>query len=166
MKLPCLILLLCLTTHVEPLHIKGKWHSGGFFNFLTRFGFQQTVLSDKSNTQGYVYGNITSPNEFSHSITLVVVDSEYFLEYYRNRTFMPRDQTCSRMFTKIDSIAWESECEGMNAADREDFLRKVPCPKGSLCEDEDKPEWVIPGWQFTYRIEDTTQPRYVVHGEI
>lgn len=40
------------------------------------------------------------------------------------------------------------------------FFRRVPCPKGKLCPDENVPWNVISGNQFTYTIQDTWQPRF------
>ncbi len=146
-------------TLVNSLHLKGSWRSRDFFRFLSKFGFQQTNLHDKVNTQGYIYGNITSPaySNLTTDLTFVVVDSEYFLEYYSNRTVIPHAKACPAMFSKIDTIAWDYPC---NPDGREDFLRKIPCPHGQLCVDEDMPKRVVDGYQFTYAVQDTTQPRY------
>ena len=142
--------------HVDCLHLKGRWRTARFFKFLAKFGFQQTIMHDKENTQGYIYGNVTSPSDVSMDIQLVLVDSEYFLEFYGNVTTANKRQACPAMFHKIDTIAWDYEC---NPQGREDFLRRVPCPKGMLCKDEDSPERVVPNMQFTYFIQDTAQAR-------
>ena len=145
----------------RPVHITGKWKTGEFFTFLSRFGFQKTDVHDQENTQGYVYGNITSVEGPISSVTLVVVDSEYFLEFYGNRTLWNKEKACPAMFNKIDTVAWESGCSAMQGKDRQDNLRKVPCEIGSLCDDEKlTAEWVLPGYQFTYRVQDVLQPRY------
>ena len=154
-----ILLIFTLMLPTNSLHIRGKFESKHFFKFMDRFGFQQTDMHDKSNTQGYIYGNITTESNSTHSMTFVVVDSEYFLEYYDNRSVTPRSDACRNMFRKIDTIAWDSTC---NQDGKEDFLRKVPCPKNELCVDEDTPKWVIPGYQFTYRVQDTSQPRLII----
>ena len=60
---------------------------------------------------------------------------------------------------RIDKIAWDERC---NTAGTEDFVRGVPCPPGRLCaEEEGAPGAVMKGAQFTYRVEDTNQPRYM-----
>ncbi len=152
------ILLICSSIFVDSLHIQGSWHSRDFFKFLAKFGFQKTNEHDKLNTQGYIYGNITTKDNFTTDITFVVVDSEYFLQYYGNRSVQPRTEACPSMFGKINNIAWDYPC---NTAGREDFLRKVPCPHGKLCVDEETtPERVVPGHQFTYAVQDINQPRY------
>ena len=151
------IIFLLLLSHTGGLHLKGTWHTRNFFKFLAKFGFQQTNLQDKSNTQGYIYGNISSNQNVSHSLTFVVVDSEYFLQYYGNRSVHPRSNACPAMFNKIDTISWDRTC---NADGTEDFLRRIPCPKDQLCIDElENPDWVIPLSQFTYHVQDTSQPR-------
>lgn len=40
------------------------------------------------------------------------------------------------------------------------FFRRVPCPKGKLCPDENLPWNVVKGNQFTYIIQDIFQPRF------
>ena len=148
--------LVCFNTS-NSLHIKGSWSSKKFFTFLTRFGFQQTKMHNETNSQGYIYGNITSATVPENSIMLVLVDSEFFLEYYGNRTVVPRQKACLSMFEKINTKAWDPKC---NQSGPEDFLRKIPCPKHKLCEDEvGAPDWVLPGFQFTFRITNTNQPR-------
>ena len=147
---------------VNSLHIKGTFRSTEFFRFFAKFGFQQTNLHDKVNTQGYIYGNITSTDNVTTDLTFVVVDSEYFLEFYGNRSLHPRTQACNAMFNKIDTIAWDYTC---NPQGGEDFLRKIPCPQGKLCVDEDQPRRVVSGYQFTYAVQDTRQPRYFMFND-
>lgn len=155
-----LILLLYQSVHpVCALHLSGKWVASENFKFLTRFGFQQCDQEDKTNTQGYIYGNITTPTNASdllNTAVFVVVDGEYFLDYYSNRDV--KSQTpCHSMFSKIEQVAWDAKC---NNQGQEDFLRKIPCPVGSVCEDESyDPKWVLSGRQFTFRVQDTNQPR-------
>ncbi|CAH1791741.1 unnamed protein product [Owenia fusiformis] len=117
-------------------------------------------MSDILNTRGYIYGNITAKSNFTTKNTkrmLVVVDSEYFLEFYGNRTVVPRSKACPLMFNKIDTIAWDRQCKKDG---KEDFLRKVPCDTDKLCSEEDAPDKVVKGYQFTYKIQDTKQPRF------
>ena len=137
--------------------MQGSWKSSEFYKFLAKFGFQKTTEHDKLNTQGYIYGNITTKDNSSSELTLVVVDSEYFLQFYGNRSVLPRTDACPAMFDKIEKIAWDRTC---NPAGREDFLRKIPCSIGKRCIDEDMPDRVVPGYQFTYAVQDINQPRY------
>ena len=141
---------------VLPLHLKGTWKNDQFYFFLAKFGFQQTDMHDTVNTQGYIYGNVTSKSHPSTPLTLTVVDSEYFLQYYGNRSRTPLNKACSSMFNKIKTIAWDPKCYRDG---REDFTRRIPCPVGKLCFDEDNPNHVVKGYQFTYAVEDTRQPR-------
>ncbi|GAB1604298.1 uncharacterized protein LOC115219095 [Argonauta hians] len=147
----------------EALHLQGVWKSSNFFLFLAKFGFQKTDLRDLEHTQGIIYGqmfsngknsiNVTPPHSM---LTLVLVDSEYFMEYYSNRTLSGANR-CPRMFNKIDTIAFDYKCRPKGL---EDFLRKVPCPENNICVDEDDPKDVIEGFQFTYRIRDMERPRF------
>ena len=106
----------------DCLHLQGTWKSKDFFKFLAKFGFQKTSEHDKLNTQGYIYGNISTRENISSEMTLVVVDSEYFLQFYGNRSVQPRTNACPAMFGKIEKIAWDYTCKPDG---REDFLRKI-----------------------------------------
>lgn len=150
-----LFLLIWGKSDVSALHLSGTWNSNNFFLFLAKFGFQRTEKNDVQHSQGYIYGNITSNNIKTKNINLVVVDSEFFMEYYGNRSAaMP----CSLMFGKIHTIAFDAVCQPKGL---EDFLRKVPCPTNQLCTDEDNPKNVVPGYQFTYKVQDMVYPRFV-----
>ncbi|KAK3596020.1 hypothetical protein CHS0354_032543 [Potamilus streckersoni] len=138
------------------LHLKGTWRSNEFYLFLAKFGFQKTDPKYLEDTQGFIYGNITSKSSTQTYITLAVVDSEYFMELYGNSTLSP-EKACPFMFNKIDTIAFNPYCK---AGGLEDFLRNVPCPTNKLCVDEDNPSNVIPSYQFTYRIQDSIHPRF------
>ena len=151
-----LVFMLLNGMYTDCLHLQGTWKSDDFFKFLAKFGFQKTNEHDKLNTQGYIYGNISTRENISSEMTLVVVDSEYFLQFYGNRSVQPRTNACPAMFGKIEKIAWDYTC---NPTGREDFLRKIPCPLGSRCADEDIPDRVVPGYQFTYAVQDINQPR-------
>lgn len=148
-----------VTQFSSGLHLSGTWNSKDFFLFLTKFGFQKTDPKDQENTQGFIYGNITksSYSNSTKNLTLVVVDSEYFLEYYGNST-IHNSQPCPAMFVKIDQIAFDYACKPRGL---EDFLRKIPCPTSKLCVDEDNPNNVVPGYQFTYKVRDVQRPRFV-----
>lgn len=154
-----LFLLYYLCLNVESLHLKGDFNTSDFFKFLAKFGFQKTAK--RVNNLGFIYGNITSQSYSTakHRATFVVVDRQYFLDYYGNRikSGSNRDEVCNAMFRKIDTIAFDRNCK-LNGT--EDFLRTVPCPNGELCEDEDTPLRVVDGHQFTYAVQDHNQARY------
>ena len=150
------LVIVVFSTH--GLRLKGTWKHNEFFRFLDRFGFQKTDLNDKENTQGFIYGNITAVSNVSHPVTFVVVDSDYFLDFYENSSMVSHEKACPAMFKKIDTIAWDEKCRPNGT---EDFLRKVPCPEGKLCHEEVlEPDKVVPGYQFTFRIQDIYQPRF------
>lgn len=158
MKKIAYIYLLCYSfCGIESLHLKGTFNTGDFFVFLAKFGFQKTDEHDLKNTLGYIYGNITCQdyNTVKHKATFVVVDRQYFLEYYRKRT--KGEFACSAMFEKIDTVAYDRNCKVNGTVD---YLRSVPCPIGELCEEEDTPERVVNGHQFTYAVQDNNQARY------
>nr|CAG4645439.1 EOG090X03T7 [Lynceus sp. MCZ IZ 141354] len=158
MNLKLLIFLVTFLLHASTsLHLKGSWRTGDFFHFLVKFGFQKTILQNRGETQGYIYGNITSNENVTHPVTLAVLDRGYFLEYYGNSSVANRELACALMTKKISSVAYDSQCFDDG---KEDFLRKVPCPLNGLCVDEDKQENVVKGHQFTYAIQDLVQPRF------
>ncbi|CAG2257519.1 unnamed protein product [Mytilus edulis] len=154
-----LLYLNVILLDVICLHIKGTWNTNThYYRFLSKFGIQKTDNKDKANSEGFIYGNITTKNIslVKHSLTFVFVDSEYFLEYHGNRT-SNSPNSCNAMFNKIDQIAYDNPCRQNG---KEDFLRRIPCPKGQLCPDEDEPKNLIPGYQFTYRVQDLKNPRF------
>lgn len=149
------ILLSIIAQCGKCLHITGTWHTSEFFLFLARFGFQKTDPGMLDDTQGFIYGNITSSSKLESYFTLVLVDSEYFMEYYGNSTLM-NTAGCRNMFKKINNTAYDSDCQLHGT---EDFLRKIPCRKNKLCIDEDNPDNVQSGYQFTYKVQNSAQPR-------
>ena len=146
--------VLCVP-HVYGLHLKGTWKTSSFYKFLGKFGFQKTDPGLLDDTQGFAYGNVTSNSKLLSYFTLVLVDSEYFMEFYGNQSL---GRSCHNMFEKIDTIAYDNPCNGFGT---EDFLRKIPCPKGKLCIDEDNPANVLSGFQFTYKVQNSVHPRSV-----
>lgn len=57
---------------------------------------------------------------------------------------------------EVKTQAYDARC---NNDGWEDFFRRVPCPEGHLCPDEDNPANVVPGSQLTYAIQDINNPR-------
>ncbi|KAF5282263.1 hypothetical protein FQR65_LT14395 [Abscondita terminalis] len=141
---------------IQCTHLKGKFKSNEFFKFLVKFGFQKTDIHQKESTHGYIFGNITSKQNFPVQITFAVLDRSYFLEYYQNRLVFNREDACKRMFNTLKVAAFDSKC----SPNGNDYLRKIPCPKGQLCVDEDTAWNVISGHQFTYVIQDLVQPSF------
>lgn len=137
-------------------YITGTFRTNEFFKLLVKFGFQKTERHSQRDSFGYIYGNITSKDNFPIPITFAVLDKYNFLPYYGNRTIFNRDKACQRMFSTIDQFAYSKSCHSKN---KMDFLRQIPCPKGQLCVDEDAPANVVPGNQFTFVISDLNQPR-------
>lgn len=151
------LILLINLPWISCLHLSGSWRTTKFFHFLAKFGFQKTNLKDRSQTQGYIYGNITSHANVTHYATLAVLDRGYFLEYYGNSTVSERNSACISMFNKINTVAYDSQCHDGGS---QDLLRKVPCPYGQLCLDEDNPKNVVENFQFSFHVEDLSQPRF------
>lgn len=151
-----LVLETCLTL-CEATRIIGDFHTDEFFKFIVKFGFQKAETHSQRDSFGYIYGNITSEDSFNVPVTLAVLDRSSFLEFYGNRSYYDRELACQRMFARIQNLAYDSDC---NSHAKTDYLRKIPCPKGELCSDEDSPSNVVPGYQFTYVISDLTQPRF------
>jgi hypothetical protein len=151
----------------SALRLSGTINPGKvFFSFLPKFGFQKTEILNKDATQGYIYGNITYHHGASNQtnavesfdqVTLAVLDRANFLEYYGNRSVSNRKLACQKMFKKINQVAYHATCHDDG---EQDFLRAVPCPEGSVCLEEDVPDNVVKGSQFTFRIRDLYQARF------
>ncbi|XP_061172443.1 uncharacterized protein LOC133181832 [Saccostrea echinata] len=156
----CFYLIFCFLVVHSERH-KGTWSSSDFLLFVSKFGVQKTDLKNEDATQGFFYGNISTTSNSSNSLTLVVVDSEYFSHFYGNATSKLNKQhktsICKSMFKTIDQVAYDKDCKPEGT---KDYLRRVPCPKNKLCVDEDTPSNVVPNYQFTYKIMDKQIPRY------
>lgn len=144
---------------VAATHLKGSFDTQDFFKFLIKFGFQKAELHRPHESFGYIYGNVTSSQQdFHQPVTLVVLDKPTFVDFYNNRSLSiyARELACQHMFQRVQALAYDNDC---NPHGKRDFLRKIPCPKGELCMDEDAPSNVIAGHQFTYVISEVSQPR-------
>jgi len=156
-----LLLLLMFSLHAAPAsctHISGEFHTADFFQFLIKFGFQKADPPTPRSVEsyGYIYGNVTSQDKYSAPVTLVVLDKSTFIDFYSNRSYRNRETACSRMFSRLQRIVYDPDC---NPQGKRDFLRRVPCPRGELCVDEDAPSNVIKDHQFTYVINLEAEPR-------
>lgn len=139
-------------------HLRGTWKTSSFFKFVSKFAFQRTNRHDPLNTQGYVFGNVTTNAGDSDNLAaFVVVDRRYFDDFHASSSISQRDDACKAMFRRIDGIAYDSNC---NIKGSEDFIRKIPCPSNATCVDEDQPDRVVQGYQLTYAVQDINQPRF------
>lgn len=142
----------------ESTHIKGTFEDGDFFKFLIKFGFQRTDKHLADSTHGYIFGNITSKDhsDFPMHLTFAVLDRSQFLDYYKFRYKNSKESACESMFRKLKDSAFDKKCSPSG----KDYLRKVPCPRGKLCVDEDVSWNVVKNHQFTYVIQDFKQPSF------
>lgn len=143
------------TLPVQALRVQGQFSTHEFFKFLVKFGFQKTDIHYQKETYGYIFGNITSKEHFTHPITFVVLDREHFVQYYENRDIFDKETACQIMFRDLNSSAFHPKCN-VNGTD---LVRRVPCDKGHLCRDEDSKWNVVKQNQFTYVIHNSGQPR-------
>ncbi|CAH0545819.1 unnamed protein product [Brassicogethes aeneus] len=154
----CVFVVACLCTS-KGTHLKGTFKTDEFFKFLIKFGFQKTDIHQPDLTHGFIYGNITSKNKFPVPVTLAVLDRSRFLEFYNNRhseRVYDKDQICKQMFRTLKKIAYNAKCN----VNGNDYLRRVPCPKGGLCKDEEDPFNVVKNSQFTYAIQNFNHPSF------
>lgn len=135
-------------------HLKGTFKNNEFFKFLVKFGFQKTDRHQRELTHGYIFGNITSKQNFHVPVTFAVLDRSHFVQYYQNRGKYDKSEACKRMFSNLKDQAFHFKC----APKGQDFLRRIPCQKNKLCVDEDAPYNVIKENQFTYVIQNLVQP--------
>lgn len=141
---------------VRAAHITGTFQpQHDFFKFVVKFGFQQTERHAQSDSFGYIYGNVSSPDAFAVPLTLAVLDRKQFLTYYGNRTIYDKTVACRIMFGDIDDHAFDAQCNPLGSGD---YLRRVPCAHGKLCTDEDAAN-VVAGSQLTYVISTLKEPR-------
>ncbi|XP_073812098.1 transmembrane protein 145 [Musca autumnalis] len=154
----CMWMWLCFVV-VDSTHLQGSFDTQDFFKFLVKFGFQKAESHRPQDSFGYIYGNITSDKDFHQPLTLAVLDKSTFVDFYNNRSLSVygRELACQHMFKNIQYLAYDPDC---NVHGKRDFLRRVPCPKGQLCLDEDAPSNVVAGHQFTYVISEVSQPRF------
>lgn len=147
----------------EGLHATGDFRADELFQFVAKFGFQKTETHSRRDSFGYMFGNATSRSEppAGRSVTLAVLSRELFLRLYSARPSKPpgskaeADRACRRMFAAVGPNAYDRNCSRNGS----DFLRRAPCPVGKLCPDEDAPDNVLPGHQFTYVVQNLGEPR-------
>ena len=141
------------------VRLRGEFSPSDFVRLLTKFGIQKTDQHRPDETFGYIFGNVTllCPSNncppTNRTILFLILDYDYFLPMFNRE----RTQSCSEMMKNIQTIAFDRQC---NEAGTEDFWRRVPCPRGQLCPDEDQPKNVIREQQFTFKIRDINQPRF------
>lgn len=152
----CLILSFVYINPLNCTHLRGSFKTNEFFKFLIKFGVQKTDRHNKEETRGYIFGNITSPQHFPNPITLAVLNRASFLEYYQSRVIYDKKEACKHMFAKLSTKAFYPKCNNNG----QDYLRRIPCPKGELCPDEDLPSNVIKDHQFTYVIQNLNDPSF------
>lgn len=155
------ILLICTLTQssIFALHLRGYYTTKEFFHLLTKFGIQKTDQHRLDDTFGYIYGNITldCPTNnctIDKTILFLILDYDYFLPLYKKQP----TKSCSEIMKQIQTIAFHRQCHDTGT---EDFWRRVPCEQGQLCYDEDQSQNVIHNQQFTFKIRDINQPRFI-----
>lgn len=153
------VLLLSFSRTIVGLRVRGQYSTDEFFRLITKFGIQKTDQHRPEQTFGYIYGNITldCPNgncSMSTNARFIILDYDYFMSMFNERSA----HSCSRLMKRLETIAFDRQC---NERGNEDFWRRIPCPKDQLCPDEDQPRNVIPQQQFTFKIRDINQPRFV-----
>jgi hypothetical protein len=156
--------LTLLFSSIFALHLRGHYSPKEFFRLLTKFGIQKTDQHRPHDTFGYIYGNITLDCQTNNcsltkTILFLILDYDYFLPLYKKQ----RTQSCAEIMKQIQTIAFHRQCNDIGT---EDFWRHVPCQQGQLCYDEDQPQNVIHNQQFTFKIRDINQPRFVRYSSI
>ncbi|XP_048480522.1 transmembrane protein 145 [Plutella xylostella] len=155
-KVAILIFTLSFFLNASAVHIKGEFSTNEFFKFLAKFGFQKTDIHYQKETYGYIFGNLTSNQEFKYPVTFAVLDRRHFIHYYKSRLIEDKELACQVMFQNLNSTAYHPKCNVYG----QDLFRRIPCAKGELCIDEDTPWNVVKKNQFTYVIQNTGQPRF------
>ncbi|XP_053967403.1 integral membrane protein GPR180 [Anastrepha ludens] len=147
-----------LWQYSNAIHLTGTFHTGDFFKVITKFGFQKAeATAPHGGSFGYIYGNITTSDQFAQPISLVVLDKAAFVDFYSNRSYDDHELACQRMFAHLQPLVYDEAC---NKQGKRDFVRRVPCKHGQLCADEDTAANVIAEHQFTYTISEVSEPRF------
>uniref|UniRef100_A0A915C1H7 GPR180/TMEM145 transmembrane domain-containing protein n=1 Tax=Parascaris univalens TaxID=6257 RepID=A0A915C1H7_PARUN len=151
------VLVVVSTRLVNGMRITGTWSTkNGPVSVLAKFGFQQTDPLETKNkhSRGFIYGNVSSEEVYTSRAVLFIVPQTLLSSFFLDSVY---GQTCESMLQNVSRLAFETKCmpEGKG-----DIMRWVPCPKGSLCEDETDPTKVIKGYQMTLRIEEPYTPEY------
>ncbi|RWS04134.1 Integral membrane protein GPR180-like protein [Dinothrombium tinctorium] len=152
---------------IEPiagLNVNGVWSpSNDGFAIIGRFGFGKADIHRKTDSYGYIFGNITSashPLDTQRKASLVLLSRDTFLRLYgpESDQSVNHSSLCGSFVAEIDKYAYDAKCKGDN--DR-DILRYAPCKKGGLCEGgfaSSNP--LVSGYQFTFVIQDQRQPTF------
>lgn len=143
--------------NIKCTNIVGTWNTDEFFLFLVKFGFQKTD-SHNPYSSGFVYGNITTDNyNVNKSATLVLIDYNNFIEYYRTYRYnvlKNKDEVCQQMFSKFNF----GKC-GEDYLKKINFISEVPCEKNHLCKNAGDSSDYVRGSQFSYQIKDYQHPK-------
>jgi len=116
---------------------------------------------NEENTKGFIYGNVTLSDGSTISINEKNRVSMFIVPDSLIKTILVDSMytvSCGTMLSNISQFAFEQKC--MTAGKRSDLLRWIPCPRDKLCPEEDNPSLVIPGYQFTFRIEEPVSPEF------
>jgi hypothetical protein len=151
---------------------------------IARFGVGKSDPHHKEDSYGYFFGNVThhmDPNEKFKTKTsaLVLVNRQLFQQIYGihktsakvvnkvvksgdnkdNKTVSVRSPKtfCDNIFDVVDTKAYDQTCYKDN---KWDLIRFVPCLEGAVCDGAAKSSQIVQNYQFTYVIEDQTEPTY------
>jgi len=130
----------------DALHINGVWDTSNFFHYVTRFGFQKVVKNKELETQGYVYGNISSV-ESSSRYTFAIIHEHIFPEFYEGREHYPENNVCQQMLERLDCDMAVNSTEGI--------LGGIPV----VTTTEDG-KLLVGDSMFTYPIRERAEPRF------
>ncbi|XP_054153042.1 uncharacterized protein LOC128951794 [Oppia nitens] len=176
-----LLVLLTIIAAIDCLHTTGVWSpSADPMKVMARFGVGKSDPHHKEDSYGYVFGNVSKhmdPNEKIKTKTsaLLLVNRQLFLKIYsayntyKMMTGSASDSDtaaannhsmtfCRKVFDDIiGDKAYDQTCATDN---KWDIMRFVPCADGGLCEGAIKSSQIVQNYQFTYVIEDQTEPTF------
>uniref|UniRef100_A0A7E4VFZ3 GpcrRhopsn4 domain-containing protein n=1 Tax=Panagrellus redivivus TaxID=6233 RepID=A0A7E4VFZ3_PANRE len=156
-----LILSLILGQPVYGVHRKGVIDTDEHVHILAKFGVRQMDPIYPDRTKGYIYGNITAGGtgnvtvDVTNRAVLLIVPETKVSTVLLDSSYAV---SCSSMMREISEIAFEPQC--FTSGKRSDLMRWVPCPKNELCAEEDNPDNVLKGYQFTFRLDEPYAPEY------
>ncbi|KAI6240993.1 TRNA dihydrouridine synthase 4 [Aphelenchoides fujianensis] len=127
--------------------------------FFTNFFVDPRGPAHPQTTLGFVFGNVTLEQSFKNRDTSNL--AMFVIPESKLRSFQHGDMwqfDCDRILKDLSAVLYEPRC--FNRGKRSDLMRWIPCPVDQFCVDETSKMSVIPGHQFTLRLEEPYVPEY------
>ncbi|KAI6235498.1 TRNA-dihydrouridine(20a/20b) synthase [NAD(P)+]-like [Aphelenchoides besseyi] len=156
----CTCSLVFLFAQVCGMRVRGTWDPGqNKMTIVSRFAVQPVDSLFPQSTLGFVFGNLTNNPNFEDQNTSDL--AMFMIPESKIRSFQHNNMwqfDCQNLLKDLSTVLYEPRC--MNRGKRSDYMRWIPCKRDQLCKDETSRISVIPGYQFTLRLEEPYVPEY------